>query len=148
MPTRPLRRALLLLSALSALTLARPAAAATTLGVGADLLLDPKVGSFQLTLAGDTPLARNVTLGGRVGLLLLTDPARAGVPIDLRLRVRFARVYLDGLVGPWLLFSEADVLAFHGGVGFGLVGRGYTFGLEVGWLDRTSLVGLRLAVPL
>jgi hypothetical protein len=141
---RPLAAALLL----AALGAAGPAAAATSLGLGADVWLDPGVGAFQLTLAGDTPLARHVTLGGRVGLLLHTEPTRFGVPLDLRLRLRFDRVYLDGLVGPWLLVDEGDAVRFHGGIGFGLQGHGYTFGLEVGWLDRRSMLGVRLAVPI
>jgi len=133
---------------LAALALARPAAAATSLGVGADLLFDPNLGAFQLTLAGDTPLARHVTLGGRVGLLLVTDPSRVGVPLDLRLRLRLDHVYLDGLVGPWLLFDDGRTLRFHGGVGFGLLRRDFSFGLEAGSLDGTGMVGVRLAVPL
>lgn len=127
---------------------AAPAAASTSLGIGGDVLLEPGTGAFLLTLAGDTPLARHVTVGGRVGLLLQTGPTRTGVPMDLRLRGRFGRVYLEGLVGPWLVFRDGDALRFHGGVGFGLLARGFTFGLEVGWLDRTSLLGVRLSIPL
>jgi hypothetical protein len=148
MPTPSHARALLGALAVASLAWSNPAGAATTLGVGADALLDPRAGAFELTLAGDTPLARHVTLGGRVGLLLLTGPQEVGVPLDLRLRLRFDRVYLDGLVGPWLVFGDGRLARFHAGLGFGLTRRDFAFGLEVGALERGGMVGVRLATPI
>jgi len=145
-PPRTLRLAVL--SAL-AVALAAPAhASSTELGLGADWLLDPQVGAFQLTLAGETPLARHLEVGGRVGLLALTGPGRVGVPIDLRLRARFGRAYLEGLVGPWLVFADSDTLRFHAGLGFGVWTRSFAVGLEVGALQRTGMLGVRIIVPL
>jgi hypothetical protein len=96
----------------------------------------------------ESRLARHLSLGGRFGALLATGPTRLGVPLDLRLRARLGRVYLDGLVGPWLVFDDGDVLRFHAGVGFGLLTRSFSFGLEVGWLDPTPMIGVRLAFPI
>jgi hypothetical protein len=144
---RPLRP-LLVAAVLAALAVARPASAGTALGLGADWLVDPEGGALQLTLAADTPLARRVTIGARFGVMLLTEPDRVGVPVDGRLRIRSGRLYAEGLVGPWIVFDDDDALRLHAAFGFGLVTRSLSFGLEVGWLDPTSLVGVRVAFPL
>lgn len=144
----PLCRAVLALAVLAVLSLARPAAARTTLGLGADWLVDPEAGELQLTLAADTPLARRVSLGARFGVMYLPDPDRVGAPIDGRLRIRSGRIYAEGLVGPWIVFDDDDSLRLHAAFGFGLITRSLTFGLEVGWLDPTSMVGVRVAFPL
>ena len=123
---------------------AGPAAASVELGLGADYWVDPRGGAFQLTLAVETPLARALTIGGRFGALVLTSPNQFGVPVDLRLRVRVQRVYFDGLVGPWCLFGERNPVRAHVAFGFGLLAAGITFGLEVGWLDPSTLLGIRL----
>lgn len=127
---------------------AGPAAASVELGLGADYWVEPRGGEFQLTLAVDAPLARALTIGGRFGALVLTSPNQFGVPVDLRLRVRLQRVYLEGLVGPWFLFDQPSPVKAHVGFGFGLLASGLTFGLEVGWLDPSTIVGLRLAFRL
>jgi len=141
----------LVAAAAGALLWAVPAAAASPdveLGLGADWLVSPQDGAFQLTLGGDQRINQHLSWGGRVGLLVLTDPTRLGVPIDARLRGHFGRIYVEGLVGPWLVFNDSDTVHFHGAVGFGLAMRSFTVGLEVGYLNPTSLVGLRLAFPL
>lgn len=127
---------------------AGPAAASVELGLGADYWVAPEGGGFQLTLAVDTPLARALTIGGRFGALVLTSPNQFGVPVDLRLRVRVQRVYFEGLVGPWFLFDEPDPVRAHVAFGFGLLASGVLFGLEVGWLDPSTIIGLRLAFRL
>lgn len=127
---------------------AGPAAASTELGLGADYWVAPEGGGFQLTLALDTHLAKALTIGGRFGALILTSPNEFGVPVDLRLRVRLQRFYIDGLVGPWFLFDEPDPVRAHVAFGFGLLASGFTFGLEVGWLDPSTLLGLRIAFRL
>ena len=114
----------------------------------ANWLVSPGAGAFQLTLGGDRRLNPHLSWGGRVGLLVLTDPGRLGVPIDVRLRGHFGRIYLEGLVGPWVVFSDHDPLRFHAGIGFGLATRHVDVGLEVGYLNPTSMLGLRLAFPL
>lgn len=133
---------------LAALTYARPASAGAALGLGADWLVDPEVGELQLTLAADTRLARGVTLGARFGMMYLPDPDRVGVPLDGRLRIRSGRLYAEGLVGPWIVFDDADSLRLHAAFGFGLATRTLSFGFEVGWLDPTSIVGVRVAFPI
>ncbi len=144
-------RTLILAFALAgAIGWARPAAASSQveLGLGADWLASPREGAFQLTLAGDNWVGQHLSWGGRIGLLVLTDPSRFGVPIDFRLRGHFGRIYVEGLVGPWFLPRDNDALHFHGGIGFGLVTNHVRVGLEVGYLDPTSMVGLRFAFPL
>lgn len=125
----------------------RPAEASVQLGLGADWLLDPEDGAFQLTFAVDQRLARRVTFGARFGALFLTDPTRIGVPIDARLRFRLNRLYLEGLVGPWIVFDDDDGLRFHGAVGFGVLNRSFQLGMELGYLDPTATIGVRLAFP-
>jgi hypothetical protein len=114
------------------------------LGLGADMLLDPSAGAFELTLGGRMPLARHLSVGGRAGVLALTAPGRVGVPLDAALRGHFGRVYVEGLVGPWIV----DGLRFHGAIGVGLSTAGVHAGLEVGWLDGRTMLGLRVAIPI
>jgi len=142
------RRLLIGAVLLAALGWSGPASAAARLGFGADWLTDPERGALQLTLAGDTPLAKRLTAGGRIGVLLETEPSRLGVPIDATLRLRFGRFYVEGLVGPWISFDGPDTVRLHAAIGFGLVAKGLQLGLEVGYLDPTSMVGLRLAFPI
>lgn len=118
------------------------------LGLGADYLVDPEIGELQLTLAVETPIARGLTAGARFGALVTSDPTRVGAPIDFRLRLRAGRLYADGLVGPWLLFDSGDTLRLHAAFGFGILARSMSLGLEVGYLDPTSMIGLRMAFPL
>jgi hypothetical protein len=143
-----LPRIVLAAAALSALLWAAPARAGAALGLGADYLVDPEAGAFQLTFAGETRLARHFTIGGRGGIMLLTDPGRVGIPLDLRLRFRADRLYVDGLVGPWIVLDDDDGVRFHGALGFGVLGRSFSFGVEVGVLHDTTIVGARLAFPL
>jgi hypothetical protein len=141
-------RSALAAAALALLAFARPAEAGAALGLGADWLTDPRAGELQLTVAADTPLARNVTLGARFGMMYFGDGQYLGAPIDGRLRIRSRRVYAEGLVGPWIVFGGHDTLRLHAAFGFGLVTRALTFGFEVGWVDPTPLVGVRIAFPL
>ena len=120
---------------------------AVQLGLGADWLLDPESGDFQLTFAASRYIAQNVSFGARFGALFLTDPGRVGVPIDARLRFHLDRLYIEGLVGPWIIFDDDDALRFHAGIGFGMYTRSFQLGLELGYLDPTGMVGLRLAFP-
>ncbi len=141
-------RAALAAAVLAALAAARPAAASTSLGLGADYLVDPDSGELQLTLAADTRLARHATLGVRFGAMYLSGPERFGVPIDGRLRIRGSTLYAEGLVGPWLVFDSGDTVRLHAAFGFGILTRSLSFGVEVGWMDPTSMVGVRVAFAL
>jgi hypothetical protein len=142
-------RRLLLLAAASA-TLALPAHAASRLSLrlGGDYLLDGGPALFLLQLGVDAPLGRIVSVGGRFGGLLTTSPSTGGIPIDVFLRFRLGRAYLEGLGGPWVFFN-GDTLRGHGAVGFGLLARDFEFGGEIGFLSpgRTQLgarIGFRL----
>jgi hypothetical protein len=141
-----MRRILFPLVALTLLA-ALPCPAETRLGLGADYVTDNQ-GLFLLTLGVDTPLAHELSVGGRFGAFLVSGP-HFGAPIDLSLRFHPGRIYLEGLVGPWLFFSDGDSVRLHGGIGFGLYTRGLSFGLEVGGLSGgVGLFGVRLAFPI
>jgi hypothetical protein len=151
---RPLRIALAL-SSLALLVAASPAearragrGAPLALGLGADYLVDPEMGEFQLTFALETPIARGLSMGARFGALFIPESDDVGAPIDFRLRLRTSGLYVDGLIGPWLIFDSGDTVRFHGGFGFGLLSGRTSLGLEVGWLDDTAMIGLRLAFSL
>lgn len=140
-------RSVILTSLALALLAARPASASTALGFGADYLVDPEAGAFELTLGVDTPLARGLTLGGRFGAMLLTRSDRLGIPLDARLRAYLGGVYLEGLVGPWIVLDDNDSVRFHAAAGFGVATRSMQVGFELGVLDSHQMVGLRLALP-
>jgi hypothetical protein len=149
-------RIALALSALALLLAASPAearrggrrarSANVALGLGADYILDPELGELQVTFALETPVARGLTVGARFGGLLTEDDV--GAPIDFRLRLRTHGLYIDGLVGPWLVFDSGDTVRFHGALGFGLLSGSMSFGAEVGALGDSGIVGLRLAFSL
>ena len=90
---------------------------------------------------------RHFSVGGRFGALFITPAPIVGIPVDLDLRVNIDRLYLEGLVGPWILFTGAPLRA-HAGFGFGLQTRSLSFGLEVGYLQPAAHVGLRLGFRL
>ncbi len=130
----------LLLSASPALAMGAEA------GLGADFLVDDNAGDFLATVAFDTPIARHVTLGGRFGAVLESSPSRFGIPADARLRLRIRRAYVEGLAGAWLFFKGDDHLRFHAAAGAGLMlARDVSMGAEIGYLDPSSMIGLRIA---
>ncbi len=141
-------RAALAAAVLAALAVPRSASANLALGLGADYLVDPDSGELQLTLAPETHLAKHLTLAARFGAMYLSGPERFGVPIDGRLRYRGHRFYVEGLVGPWLVFDSGDTVRLHAAFGFGLLTSALSFGIEVGYMDPTSMVGVRVAFPL
>ncbi|HVO19704.1 MAG TPA: hypothetical protein VMU15_10635 [Anaeromyxobacter sp.] len=134
----------------AALLWAHPARAGSEASVGADFLVDDNAGGFLGTLALDTGLARHVTAGVRFGLFMESGPTRLGFPADLRIRFRVHRnVYIDGLAGPWVVFGGDQHLRFHAGVGAGIILlRKVTFGAELGYLDPSSMIGVRLGFAL
>ena len=123
-----------------------PAEASISLGVGADGWIN-RGGEFNFTLGLHTSLARAISVGGRFGALVVTNPAVAGIPLDLQLRVTVERVYFEGSTGPWILFTDTP-FRFHGAFGFGLQSGIISFGAEVGWLDPNALLGVRLGIRL
>jgi hypothetical protein len=125
------------------------AAAPVSLRLGGDYLFDGGPGIFSLQLGLETPLGRTVSVGGRFGGLLTTSPTTGGIPLDVFLRFRLGRVYLEGVGGPWFFFSGNDTLRGHAAVGFGLLTRNFEFGAEFGYLSpsRTQL-GARLGFRL
>jgi hypothetical protein len=119
------------------------------LGVGADYIVDPELGELNLTVSIDRHLARGLSAGLRLGALVTGSPSRFGTPVDAYLRFRTHGLYVQGLVGPWLVFASGDTVRFHGGVGLGFhLGGGVSAGVEVGFLDRSGIGGLRLAFAL
>jgi len=143
-----MRRLLVVAAASAMVALPAHAASHVSLRLGGDYLLDGGPGLFLLQLGVDAPLGRVVTVGGRFGGLLTTSPTTGGVPLDVFLRFRLGRAYLEGLGGPWIFFN-GDTLRGHGAVGFGILARDFEFGGEIGFLspDRTQLgvrIGFRL----
>ena len=108
-------------------------------------------GMFHLTLAVDGVLARRVSVGGRFGALI-TDYYGGyqglGVPLDILIRasVGQGRVYLEGFLGPWIMFGPYDPVRIHAAFGFGLQNKNITFGVEVGYLSPRAIVGVRLGL--
>jgi hypothetical protein len=147
MLTRRLRHVLVLLATLATLGSSRPAAASAQLGIGADWVQHGD-GELNLTLGADTRLARFLSVGGRAGVAFFGDSNNIAVPIDLRLRVHADRLYFEGLVGPWIMIDDNELFRFHGAFGFGIEHGNLDFGLEVGRLHQTTLLGLRLAFRL
>jgi hypothetical protein len=125
----------------------RPANASVNLGVGADWI-EGGVGELNLTLGADTFLARRLSIGGRAGVAFFDDSHHLGIPIDFELKLHVQRIYFEGLVGPWMLIDSGDLFRFHGAFGFGLEAGSVAFGLEVGRVDRATMLGLRLAFRL
>jgi len=139
------------LAACAVLAIALPARAASlSLRLGGDYLANGGPGLFSLGLGVESGLGRRgvVTVGGRFGGLVTTSPTTGGVPLDVFLRFRISRAYLEAVGGPWFFF-EGDTLRGHAAAGFGLLMRDIEFGAEIGFLspDRTQL-GLRLGFRL
>jgi hypothetical protein len=133
-----------------ALALAVPAhASPVSLRLGADALLNGGPGVFSLGLGVESALGRRVSVGARFGGLITTSPTTGGVPLDVFLRIRVSRAYIEGVGGPWIFFSGSDTFRGHAAVGLGLLARDVEFGAEVGFVspDRTQL-GLRIGLRL
>jgi hypothetical protein len=139
-------RRMLLVAVCLTLLVALPVRAATpiSLRLGGDILLNGGPGVFSLGLGVESLLSRKVSVGGRFGGLLTTSPTSGGIPLDVFLRLRLGRVYLEGVGGPWIFFT-GDALRGHAAVGLGLLAQDLEFGAEFGFLspDRTQL-GVRL----
>jgi hypothetical protein len=134
-----------------ALLAAVPSSAAVVrLGLGADYLVG-ETGEFNLTLAVGAHLTRYLQLGGRFGLLVVTEsPNFFGVPVDLFLRANLAdtRVYVEGLVGPWFYFVNPDPVRAHVAFGFGVRAGPVQLGVEAGYVTDNGMVGIRIAFPI
>ncbi len=137
------RHALPLLATLAVLGFARPADASVDLGLGADWI-EGGTGEFNLTLGAESWLARRLTVGGRAGVAFFESSSNIGVPVDVFLKLHVQRIYFQGLVGPWFLIDAGDLLRFHGAFGFGLESGGIDFGLEVGTLGGSTILGVKL----
>ncbi|QDE72092.1 hypothetical protein BHS07_37330 [Myxococcus xanthus] len=119
--------------------------AAVRVGLGADYWIDDSA-VFNFTLGVETPLAGPLSVGARFGAMLITEGNDIGVPLDLVLRANLAKsgVYIEGMVGPWLVFGRGDTFRAHAAFGFGLQGKAASIGLEVGYLEPNPTIGLRL----
>jgi len=104
---------------------------------------------FSLGLGLESGLGKRVSVGARLGGLITTSPTTGGIPLDVFLRVRINRVYVEGVGGPWIFFSNGDTVRGHFAGGLGLLMHDWEFGAEIGYLspDRTQL-GLRIGVRL
>ena len=143
-------RRMLPVAVCAALALALPARASPlSLRLGADALLNGGPGVFSLGLGVESALGRRVSVGARFGGLITTSPTSGGIPLDVFLRIRVSRAYIEGVGGPWIIFTGGDTFRGHAAVGLGLVARDLEFGAEIGFVspDRTQLgarIGIRL----
>ena len=120
-------------------------AAAIRLGLGADYWVDESA-AFNFTLGVEGRIVGALSVGARFGAVLITDGNDLGIPLDVYLRANIAnnRVYIEGLVGPWIVFGRGDEFRAHAAFGFGLQGKAASIGLEVGYLDPNPIIGLKL----
>ncbi|WP_342377490.1 hypothetical protein NVS55_39280 [Myxococcus stipitatus] len=124
----------------------RSEAAAVRLGLGADYWIDESP-AFSFLLGVEGKIAGPISVGARFGASLLTDGNDVAIPLDLSIRANIAsaKVYVEGLVGPWIVIDRNDTLRAHAAFGFGLQGKAASIGIEVGYLEPRAIIGLRLA---
>ena len=140
-------------AALSAALAATPSQAGVRLELGGDWTYYYYGGTLELMIGVNGALAKHITVGGRFGGLFAAygtvfgTYGSIGAPIDFELRANVGdgRVYLGGLVGPWLMFDGGFPLRFHGAFEFGLNAGSFSFGLELGYLNPSPIAGLRIA---
>jgi hypothetical protein len=118
-------------------------AATYRLGLGANYWFEES-GVFDFTLGISTRIARRLSVGGRFGAAIVTEPSTAAIPLDIVLRGDLGRVYIEALGGPWVLF-KGDALRGHFAGGFGVRSGGISAGVEVGYLDPNAIIGFNLA---
>jgi hypothetical protein len=122
-------------------------AAQVDLGLGAGYWFENS-GLFDVNIGMRAGVARSLSVGGRLGAFIATNPSELGIPVDLQLRVAVGHAYLEGMAGPWILFGGDPSIRAHVGFGFGLRARSVSVGIEVGWLDPDALLSLRVAFAL
>jgi hypothetical protein len=136
------------MAVLTALLASAPARATRLdLGLGAGYWFDQSA-LFDADLGLRANVAGPLSVGGRFGAMIASGPVQVGVPIDLLLHVSLGRGYLEGAAGPWLLFGESRPIRAHIGFGFGVRASAVSVGLEIGWLDPSPQLALRLAFAL
>jgi hypothetical protein len=143
-------RRMLPVAVCAALALAVPAhAAALSLRLGGDALLNGGPGVFSLGLGVESGLGRRVSVGARFGGLITTSPTSGGIPLDVFLRIRVSRAYIEGVGGPWIIFTGGDTFRGHAAVGLGLLARDLEFGAEIGFVSPAQTqLGARLGIRL
>jgi hypothetical protein len=144
-----MRRGIVLCALLVSAVAVPARASPLSLRLGGDYLFDGGPGVFSVQLGVERALGRVVSVGGRFGGLLTTSPTHGGVPLDVFVRFRFSRAYLEGVGGPWIMFSDNDTLRGHAALGLGLLARDFEFGAEFGFLSPSQTqLGARLAFRL
>jgi hypothetical protein len=121
-------------------------AASVRAGLGASYWLDQESALFDFTLAVEGRITGPVSAGARFGVGLITEGNDLAIPLDLLLRFNLtsAPVYVEGMVGPWIVLGRGDALRVHAAFGFGFQRQGFSIGLEAGYLDPSPLIGVKL----
>lgn len=161
---RVMKTMMLLASLLGALTTGdADAHAELRLGVGADFWADR--GPYY-SLRGNWTDGRNqflidvhlsidgevnefLSLGARTGFFLAVPSITPGVPLDFEVRITpIRKLYIEALVGPWLLIDDPAPIRLHASFGFGYRGRGFQIGLEASYLAPSPMLGVRIGFPI
>lgn len=107
----------------------------------------PAAPQFQVTLAVHQPLGSVVALGLRSGvaLNLWGGPPQVAIPIDVMLRFRIKRIFLEPLGGPWFLLGDTSFLRAHAGMAIGVLFGSFELSVEAGWLQPSALLLARFS---
>jgi hypothetical protein len=121
-------------------------AASVRAGLGASYWLDQQSALFDFTLGVEGHITGPITAGARFGVALITEGNDLAIPLDLTVRANLtsAPIYLEGMVGPWIVLGRGDALRVHAAFGFGFQRREFSIGLEAGYLDPSPIIGVKL----
>lgn len=134
------------------LFLAAPAAHAAPVNVGMGLGAGywfANTAQFDLNVRIAFPFAQHFSIGVRPGIALNVH-TQAGVgfamPLDAAFRFHISRTYVELIGGLWILFGNPVPLRGHAAAGLGVfLGRGFSIGIEGGWLYDGAQVLARFA---
>ena len=102
---------------------------------------------FQVTLGVHQALGEHVRIGLRSGVVLnLPGGApQVAIPIDVGLRIRIHRVFLEPLGGPWFILGDPWFLRAHAGMAIGFLFSSFDISVEGGWLQPSALLVARFS---
>lgn len=105
-------------------------------------------GQFDVNLRVGIPIAQHFSIAFRPGIAFNLNSGNLGVamPLDAAFRFHISRTYFELLGGLWILFGNPLPLRGHIAGGLGVfLGRGFSIGLEAGWLQDGAQILARFA---